>query len=365
MRGFLSEINNGMAKFNKGDISEGILAAAIACRFLSKTAEVKFEDVISIIKKLKKPVAVGGSLVSTSEFNSPNKISRITDRLTVVIGLAPVNMVAFLNPTIYKNKDIIELVQAAVAYSNGSFIKEAANELYNNNQKNHIEISSQGLLDQTGTKVDLKIIVDGRQVGVGISLKAGDVKQFGQVGGATTEAMKEFFEPLGVKFTNVHLTKFQDLVADKKTAEALTYMYKESYTQISRLLKTNQEQFKKNLSKFVLFHATRNEPNVALVQLSRNEAYSYDFSKLKNKLRGIILEVKYEESITEVIPGKKIPKLKITAKGGAVGKDSLIELRNKLEGNRINSKGKMVGLTVRNYVEKGHLTSELLAEKYG
>lgn len=355
-----------MAKFNKGDVSEGILAAAIACRFLSKTTEVKFEDVISIIKKLKKPVAVGGSLVSTSEFDSPNKISRITDRLTVVIGLAPINMGAFLTPTIYKEKDIIELVQAAVAYSNGSFIREAANELYNNNQKNHIEISSQGLLDQTGTKVDLKVIVDGRQVGVGISLKAGDVKQFGQVGGATIEAMKEFFEPLGVKFTNVHLTKFQDLVADKKPAEALTYMYKESYTQISRMLANiqNQEQFKKNLSKFVLFHATRNEPDVALVQLTRNEAYSYNFSKLKNKLRGIILEVKYEETPTDVIPGKKTPKLSITAKGRTTNKDSLIELRNKLEGNRINSKGKRVGLTVRNLVEKGHLATELLAEKY-
>ena len=41
----------------------------------------------------------------------------------------------------------------------------------------------------------------------------------------------------------------------------------------------------------------------------------------------------------------------------------LLQLRCKLEGNRISTTGKKVGLTIRNYVEKGHLTTALLSEK--
>jgi hypothetical protein len=111
------------------------------------------------------------------------------------------------------------------------------------------------------------------------------------------------------------------------------------------------------------FHATRNEPEVAVVQLNRNEATVYNFDNIQKKLKGIQLKVEYSEGSTDVIKNKKIPILKII--NSTLEKNNvLLQLRSKLEGNRITSAGKKIGLTIRNYVEKGHLTTELLAETY-
>lgn len=350
-----------MAKFNKGDVSEGILAAAITARFISKTKRITEREVLDVIKKLGKPKGTK-SLSVVKEFPSPNKNPKIEDSVICQIGLAEINMKALLDTNIYKQKDIKELVAASIAYANGDNIMEWADMMYNNNKKNVIEVKSDGLLDQTGTKVDLRVIIDGKQAGVGISLKAGDVKQFGQVGGGSVESMKEFFGPLGVVFTPVQLKKLQTLFSEDKTTEALCFAYEESTKQMKKLIKTDQNKFKKNLSDFIKFHATRNEKDVVLVQLNKQEAAVYNFDNISTKLRGINLDVVYSESATDVIRGKNIPQIKIINADSSKD-DVFLQLRNKLEGNRINSKGKKVGLTVRNYVEKGHLTTQLLAEK--
>lgn len=350
-------------KFNKGDVSEGILAAAITARFVSKTENITIQKVKDVIKSLSQPKKMRNFMIIEKEFDSPNANKRIVDKVTCKITLAEINMVAFLNLKIYDDPDIASLLRAAVTYSNGKNIKEWADMVYNNNQKNSIEINSEGLLDQTGTKVDLRILIDGKQAGVGISLKAGDVKQFGQVGGATTKAMNEYFNPLGVTFTQKNLSDFENMVAEKNVTEALCMMYGEAVDQMKSIIKKDSKSFIKNLSDFMKYHATRNEPEVALVTLSKNEALYYDFDNIHKKLEGVELDVSYSESDTDVIKGKKIPQIKILSP--SIKKDNvLLTLRNKLEGNRISSKGKKVGLTVRNLVEKENLTTNLIAETY-
>lgn len=352
------------AKFNKGDVAEGILGAAMTARFLSKTKKITPDDVVKVVKQLKKPVQVKKALVSTTKFKSPNKNPKIVDDLTCVIGLAATNMNAFLDTSLYTtDKEIKEIVNAACAYSNGVYVMEWADMFYNNNQYNDIYVRSEGLLDQSGTKVDLKIVADGKQCGVGISLKQGDVKQFGQVGGASFDSMNEFFGPLGVKFTSADQKKLEAAIAKKDVPGGLRHMYKEAQKQIAVIMKSNPDKFKKNLSDFMNFHASRDEPDVALVQLNRSEAAYYDFTNIRKRLAGVKLGIEYVEGSTEVIAGEKIPKLKIVSEAER-GDNGLLDLRVKLEGNRIDSKGKKVGLTVRNYVEKGHLTTKLLAEKF-
>lgn len=351
-------------KFNKGDVSEGILAAAITARFINKTEDIDSRKVLSVIGKLGRPKKVRNFSMVEKKFSSANENPNIVDTVVCKISLADVNMNAFLNKSIYSRKEIVELVNAAIAYANSVNIKEWADMVYTNNQENFIEVNSEGLLDQTGTKVDIRVLIDGQQAGVGISLKAGDVKQFGQVGGATKEAMEEYFGPLGVKFNKKTLTDFENMVANKKVTEALILMYKEASTQIKKKIKTNQKEFIEDLSNFMKFHATRNEPDVALVTLNKNEATLYDFDKLSKKLKGLTLDVEYNESSTDVIKGKKIPQFTIVVVDSKIRNNGLLTLRNKLEGNRVNSKGKKVGLTVRNYVEKEHMTKELITESY-
>ena len=347
-----------MAKFNKGDLSEGILAAAITARFLSKTKTISDRDVISIINKLKK--AVGGSKgqTSTTSFQSANRETSIKDTVICKVNLAEINMKAFQTASTYNNKDIKDIVKASVGYANGPHIREWADMMYENNQKNKIEVLSEGLLDQTGTKVDLKIKIDGVQAGVGISLKYGDVKQFGQVGGTTWGAMKTLFSPLGIKLEKTHETKYVKLVSEKKIADALTLIYKEAHKQLSS---KSRPVMMKNLAKFMEYHATSNEKDVVLVQLNKREAKVYDFTQLSSKLTGYDFDIKLTYGVTDKLSSggykgsKKIPKLSFVAGG-----EDLVYIRVKMEGNRVNSKGKRLPLTVRSYVEKGKLTTQLI-----
>ena len=189
------------AKFNKGDVSEGILAAAIAARFMSKTKTINQTDVTNLIGKLSTATKGLKGSTSTTSFPSPNAEETVIDTVICKVNLAANNMEAFLDTKTYNTPDIKSLIQSATVYANGTYIKEWADMLYNNNQKNTLEVNAEGLLDQTGTKVDLKIVIDKIKCGVGVSLKAGNVKQFGQVGGSKWSSMKTLFEPLGVNFS--------------------------------------------------------------------------------------------------------------------------------------------------------------------
>jgi len=348
------------AKFNKGDISEGILAAAITARFLSKTKTISYNDVISVIQKLKKPKSGMKGATTETVFDSPNEQKKVVDKVICKVNLAYINMQAFLSMNSYNDKDVKEIVNMAIKYANGKNIRSWANLLYENNQYNVIEVLSEGLLDQTGTKVDLKVLVDGRQAGVGISLKYGDVKQFGQIGGSKWESMKKLFGPLDVKFSQKTENDYITLLSEKKIAPALTLAYSEAVDQLNK--KTTKKLIEL-ISNFMKHHATLGEQNVVLVQLNRNEALVYDFSVLERNLLGYTLKVELDSGNTDKLSGfnggSKIPKINISI---AEINDTLLTIRLKLEGNRVNSKGVRLPLTVRSYVEKGKATTKLLAE---
>lgn len=356
-----------MASFNKGDVSEGILAAAITARFVSKSSRISEQDVIRMISKLKRGSSGGGKgVTSLTSFDSPNKNTKVVDEVICKVNLAENNMKAFLDRKLYSatNKDIMGLVRGAVSYANGQYIREWADLMYENNQKNKIEVNAEGLLDQTGTKVDLKVLIDGKQCSVGISLKAGDVKQFGQVGGVKFEKMEQLFSPLGVKFNGKHEKDHEAMLAKKQLAPALTVAYKEAVSQLKRL---DQKDLQKNLAAWMKHHATSGEKDVVIVQLQREEAKVYDFDVLSKKLMGQKIDVSLTSGMTEKLneggykglgsmAKNNIPKIVFSIDG-----TDLVYIRLKLEGNRINSKGDRVALVVRNYVEKGPMTTKLIA----
>lgn len=354
-----------MAQFNKGDVSEGILAAAITARFMSKTKTISQTDVISLIKKLSSATRGVKGMTSTTSFLSPNKQKNVIDTVICKVNLAEKNMNAFLDPKIYSKSDIVALVRAAVVYANSVYIQQWADLLYNNNQKNIIEVNAEGLLDQTGTKVDLKVIIDGVKRGVGVSLKSGDVKQFGQIGGSKWGSMKTLFEPLGVVFSKQIEDSYIDMLSKKQLAPALTTAYTEAFNQIS---KKDQKFLRKAISDFIKFHATSGEEDVILVQLNKSTAKVYDFELLEERLSDQTIKVNLTSGTTDKLnnggfEGKgsmsknSIPKLKFM-----IDNKILFEIRLKLEGNRFSpSSGKTLPLVVRNYIEKGEMTTKLLS----
>lgn len=354
-----------MPSFNKGDVSEGILAAAITARFVSKSSRISEQDVVRMIKRLNRGQGGFKGVTSLTYFGSPNKNTKIVDEVCCKVNLAENNMKAFLDPKTYAstNKDINALVKAAVQYANSNNIIKWADLMYENNQKNKIEVNAEGLLDQTGTKVDLKVIIDGKQAGVGVSLKAGDVKQFGQVGGSKFGSMKTLWGPLGVKYSGNFEKEYEEMLSKKEVAPALTGAYKEAVRQIKKL---SQEQLQKSLATFMDKHATSGEKDVVLVQLNRGEVTVYDFKNIQKKLLGQEITVNLTSGSTNKLndggfkgkssaPKNKIPKVEFLVDGKV-----LVSVRLKLEGNRVNSKGKRLPLVVRSYVEKGPMTTQLI-----
>lgn len=353
-----------MATFNKGDVSEGILAAAIATRFMSKTKIINQTDVTNLIKKLSAATNGLKGMTSTTTFSSPNEQEDVIDAVICKVNLAANNMNAFLDQKIYSKPEIMSLVRSAIVFANGTYIKQWADLLYNNNQKNTIEINAEGLLDQTGTKVDLKVVVDGIKCGVGVSLKAGDVKQFGQVGGSKWSSMKTLFEPLGVKFSKQVEDSYIDMLSKKQLAPALTTAYTEAFKQIT---KKDQGFLRKSIAAFMKHHATSGEENVVLVQLNQNTVKVYDFDLLEEKLSDKTIEVKLTSGNTDKLTTggfegtgsmskSSIPKMQFM-----IDNKILLEIRLKLEGNRFSaSLGKTLPLVIRNYIEKGEMTTKLL-----
>ena len=180
-----------------------------------------------MIRKLARPVTWGSKgLTSTSYFTSANENPKINDEVCCVINLAENNMDALRDLKIYQQKDIREIVTASAAFANGMYVMQWADLMYTNNQKNKIEVLSEGLMDQTGTKVDLKIRIDDKPCSIGISLKYGDVKQFGQVGGSSFESMKSLFEPLGVTFSKIFENKYTEKISNKDILAVLKWHIK-------------------------------------------------------------------------------------------------------------------------------------------
>ena len=73
-------------------------------------------------------------------------------------------------------------------------MKKWSKLLYENNRYDKIEVISDGLGGQTTTKVDVYVKVDDQPIDIKVSLKAGDVKQFGQVSGAEFAKQEKLWE---------------------------------------------------------------------------------------------------------------------------------------------------------------------------
>jgi hypothetical protein len=219
---------------NLGDVAEGLLACAIASRFIKKRGKVVLDDVWNMIVELKK-TGLGAQKTSEgcpenlamSGFNvrplrkglevryitqSNNKGITMKDDVVLYIGLAKVNMEYLLSAsTNYTTRSVLEnFAKASIAYANSQRVMDWAELIYTNKMYDLIECKAVGLAgSQTvtrdeGTKIDVEVFITddageprlietgsvSRGVDIKISLKAGAVQQFGQKGGVEWEGKR-------------------------------------------------------------------------------------------------------------------------------------------------------------------------------
>ena len=352
----IGTLNKPNVKYNLGDMAEGVVGAAITARFIYKNRNINAQLVYGVLRALAKsgvtnyPGKKGKQVEKT--FKSANQNPKVMDDVRCFISLAEVNMMALLAKN---NESLIkEYVDSAVKYANSNNVKKWSKLVYENNRYDKIEVLSDGLGGQKTTKVDVSVKITNDEgkllpVDILVSLKAGDVKQFGQVSGAEFVKQEELWEQLfGYSSVIKPLEKKYDklMFMDKQPDEAVYLVYEKVNQQLNQDLRGNKsnEIFKK-LSSAINYFATLNEDFVSLVQVGGGKAKVYKFDDIYSKL----VNREYRSSIKTGASG--LPTITISS-----GNDDLIQFRVKQE---FKSDGKPY---IRNYVEKLSLLGELLAE---
>jgi hypothetical protein len=352
----IGSLNKPNVKYNLGDMAEGVVGAAIAARFIYKNRNINSQLVYGVLRSLEKsgttnyPGKKGKQVERT--FKSANSNPKIMDDVRCFISLAEVNMMALLS----RNNEALlkEYVDSAVKYANSPNVKKWSKLVYENNRYDKIEVLSDGLGGQKTTKVDVSVKITNDRgellpVDILVSLKAGDVKQFGQVSGAEFEKQEELWDQLfGYKNIIKSLKKkYDDLMfVDKQPDEAVFLVYQKVNQQLNQDLKgNNSDEVLKKMSKAINYFATLNEDYVSLVQVGGGKAKVYKFDEIYKKISGR----EYRSTIKTGASG--LPTIVISS-----GNEDLIQFRVKQE---FKSDGKPY---IRNYVEKLSLLGDLLAE---
>jgi hypothetical protein len=351
----IKQLDKPKVNLNFGDMAEGVVAAAIATRFVNKNKDITTQDVGDLLDELasmsiKNYPGKSGKFVEKN-FKSPNKNKNTVDTVRLYISLADVNMSNLLDP---KNRKSLEpYINSAIIYANSNHVSTWAISLYENNRFDTIEVISDGLGGQGKTKVDVFVKVTNDKnklvpVDINLSMKAGDVKQFGQVSGAEFEKQMELWERLfgyGDSIKSLKPAYDKLMFKAKKPDEAVTLVYKKIETLLKIDLSGKKSSVRlKKLSEAINYFATLGEENVSLLQLGSGSATIYNFQDIYSKILGKKFTARIETGKSD------LPSLIIFS-----GDKDLIKFRVKQEFKPDGSP------YIRNYIEKEKMLTDLLA----
>jgi len=364
-------------EFNNGDISELILAAAIAAKFKKRLSAAKLsrEQIISIgdLPKITSGDVKGTlrTIISNSfrsQFNVSDRdivnkrISKVTDNISVAVKI-PVNSERYISaqPIGSRFVNFENIFNSATNFVNAD--TEIKRKVFNTqfNLKNDlIEIQGVGTAGQRTTKVDVR--VDITTGGATLLRKSSQISlkfetgQFAQTVGLEFEKFADIFEELGITdyqkdkeifdkaifdaYPNITGKRFSSRqeVTQSNEVRALKEAARKIFTgRIKRELDTkiNNDNFKRTLASYIKKKATLNESGVELVKFLDDskflkQTFGDDFT---NAITSMDLAVTIKTYTRNFGPGQMIgdetdnPTICIYKKGGDPVQDLLIEFR--------------------------------------
>ena len=364
-------------EFNNGDISELILAAAIAAKFKKRLSAAKLsrEQIISIGDL---PRITSGDVKGTlrtiisnsfrSQFNVSDRdivnkrISKVTDNISVAVRI-PVNSERYISaqPIGSRFVNFENIFNSATNFVNAD--TEIKRKVFNTqfNLKNDlIEIQGVGTAGQRTTKVDVR--VDITTGGATLLRKSSQISlkfetgQFAQTVGLEFEKFADIFEELGITdyqkdkevfdkeifdaypdITGKRFSSRQDVTQSNEVRALKEAARKIFKGRIKRELdnKINDVNFKSTLASYIKKKATLNESGVELVKFLDDskflkQTFGDDFT---NAITSMDLAVTIKTYTRNFGPGQMIgdetdnPTICIYKKGGDPVQDLLIEFR--------------------------------------
>ena len=358
----IGSVDKPNVRANMGDVAEGVFAAAVGARFLYKNQTITYSQVSSVLRQLS---ASGRTRVpGRNGFRvemvrpSPNLGIALQDDVRIFVSLAETNMNFLLNPG--NTESLSPYIDAALSYANSITVRQWADLVYTNRRYDKIEIISDGLSGQTTTKVDVRVrITDDegnlRPVNINVSLKAGDVKQFGQLGGTEFSDLVQFFNNLfGIgNILNQHSNRYEQMTkVNHQYAEGLRFLYGEVQRNLSSRLASagTSANLMNIIGNGINYYATLNEENVQLVQLNNSEAKIYQFQGVGERLQNYSYESRLSYS-----GERRLPQLDIT------NSDGKLLLRIRVKGENKRDRNGRAYTYFRNYVEKGEFLGDLIS----
>lgn len=331
---------------NRGEVSEGILGAAMFAKFTKRqpgeeVGAVTPADITNVIDTLQ---AQGNDTYSVT-VNDAN--SDIADTINFVLRLKTGPYQDLMNPL--KRKLLTNELNSAAAYVNSAMAERYSKYFYINGKADEINIMADGAASESEKKSDVWVGIRDhngamRTLKLNASLKVGGQAQFGQVGGSDTESMTKLFGYFGIDVAP-YVEKFETQYK-KDPIKAVEFMYRQITDDLQQRLAGNnnseEAQFVDRIAHAVTHFATLGDPNVELVDFDKGGFKIMRFKNLEHKLRTIDLTASYvkktrpEISIHDVENPKK----------------ELISIRCKVE-------NKKTGPYIRNYIEKGSLLEEI------
>ena len=355
---------------NRGDVAEGILAAALFARVLNRkggekpiVAPINRNDVIKVFEMLerkkqlkqkaksKTPTAYAKVTISRNDIDP-----KVKDFVVLEVHLSNTN---FDDLVTKAPRLMAQEIEAAVRYANSKNVTRYANALYFNSLSNRTSIIADGISDQTGTKVDVYMTIEGRtreipgnRTKINVSLKVGGGDQFGQLSGSDFKRLTGFFSRFGVDISSL-ATKYQDTRDTKGPVDAFEVVYKFVHKQLEKDLAQNRDaHVLKTFATGVVYYATLNDPAVTLVHLGKNDFKELNFRNFANKFAQVNLGIKWNS-------GASYPEFSILNKDKKVrGKEEVIlTFRNRADGK--NKKGEWY---FRNLILKGPGLASLIKD---
>jgi hypothetical protein len=384
--------------YNRGDIAEVILSAAITAKFLDRPAkgngtpwvvtDKECKDIVRAVLKNGRITRKKNDLYKASadvtrkarKDGKPINYKKIPTIIDTIHYVAQIPMPSWEYMQHNKKNEwsaVQDLFDSAVFFVNRhAALNRVAKRIAFNGIVDEVKVAAQGTEDQKGTKVDIAILLNGKRTKFQLSVKVEGGEQFAQVSGPEFSKLKKVFkEGLGVSLSS-HMEKKFDKELESKgfnsergydsrkskhldemkgiVKEATRAVYRQAVIQLNRKLKTDKEATMKTIIDFIAEGAAGPEflPNgepgerayIEIAKLARSQAKSARFEQdFYDAIYALDL-------VAELGPSSNDPRVRIKDK---ITGDPLVDVRYKTEAVSRKLKGKKTTYHIypRNLIE--------------
>ena len=352
---------------NYGNVAEGVFAAALAARFTggrTKRDSTAY-DVYSILSRLSpSPIPGKKSSRAVLQTSAPNAVAGVgSDTIITEITLAKVNMDFLINPN--NREALLDYVIAALTYANRESVRQWVRTIYTNGRRDTVKIMADGVSNERTSKIDVKVSITNKEQGqlkgvnINASIKADDVKQFGQVSGEDFSTVSRYFT---TAIGDGLVGESGAFETESKGPAKMRKIYKAADTIIDNNLNNDltAKDMAFKIGTGISSFATQDNAGVVdpsgdtveLINLSKGEATIYNFQNVAQKLSEFRLKSEYKTGGKNDLPTIVIRE--------SESNKIVVQFRSKVE-NKTDKNG-VPYLYYRNYIEKGQFLTELIGQ---